>query len=229
MSLFLKAAVSTRHDEQHGRPVPVRISNDFVASVSKQSLPGRMAGIRKSGFEEATPAVIGTGTSAWIGEGAQIPVTRFSLEAVPLRPTTVASISVFSREVMSASNIEEIVDSELRATDARAIDLAFIDPANAGIPNIRPPSITYGAPAIASTGDPSVDLARLFEAFDGDASTAYFVAHPRVAVRLALHRDAGGAYVFPDVSPRGGSLLGVPLLTSTSVPYDSSGSIVVLA
>ncbi len=74
-----------------------------------------------------------------------------------------------------------------------------------------------------STGDPARDETALIEAFAGDFSAAYFVTDPSTAARLALARDAGGAFLFPDCGPRGGSILNVPLVTSRGSPVDSAG------
>ncbi len=55
-----------------------------------------------------------------------------------------------------------------------------------------------------------------------------FVTDPETAARIALARDAGGGYLFPDAGPRGGSLLGLPSSCPASSPRTSSGGILAL-
>lgn len=86
-----------------------------------------------------------------------------------------------------------------------------------------PAAVTNGAPSSASTGDPRDDLNALIANFFGNLDSAFLVTDPRTAAKLALFRDVGGAYPFPDLSPKGGSLFGIPLITSRSSPRDSSG------
>ena len=43
------------------------------------------------------------------------------------------------------------------------------------------------------------------------------------AACIGLARDAAGSFAFPDAGPAGGSILGLPLLTTRHSPRDSSG------
>ena len=105
---------------------------------------------------------------------------------------------------------------------ADALDSALIDPANAGIADVMPGSITNGV-APSPTGNPGTDIAALIAAFDGDFESAAFITDPATAAQIALARDAAGGFAFPDAGPRGGSMLGLPLIMSRSSPRDSSG------
>ena len=46
----------------------------------------------------------------------------------------------------------------------------------------------------------------------------YFATTPAVAAKLAIRADTVGVRAFPDVTPLGGALLGIPLLVSDGVP-----------
>jgi hypothetical protein len=49
------------------------------------------------------------------------------------------------------------------------------------------------------------------------------------AGKLACKRDTAGGLAFPDITPRGGSLMGIPVITSNAVPSSlSGGSIIAL-
>jgi HK97 family phage major capsid protein len=142
----------------------------------------------------------------------------------------VASLTVLSDElVMNADpQSEAFVRADLVRALADTVDRSFIDPDNAGVTDVTPAAVTNGVTPIAATGDPAADIAALIEAFDGDLSTAYMVAHPTTGAQLALYRDAAGNFPFLDAGPRGGTVAGIPLLTARTVPRDSNGSPIAL-
>jgi hypothetical protein len=122
---------------------------------------------------------------------------------------------------------EQMFERRLIDANRFVADYFFIDPAHspsAGLPT----AVTYGAPSAASTGDVAQDLELLIENFGGDLSTASIVTSPWVATRIALQKDTSGVFQFADVSPRGGSLLGFPLICSRAVPADTSGGLICL-
>lgn len=162
--------------------------------------------------------------------GSPKPVSRLSLSGEILSSLKVAATLVTTRELIARSipQTEQRFNADLQRASVELLDQTFIDPANSGVADETPASVTNGATPIASTGNPGSDVAALIAAFDGDLASAYFVTDPTTATQIALARDAGGSFQFPDASPRGGSLLGIPLLTSRSSPRDSSGGILVL-
>jgi hypothetical protein len=96
------------------------------------------------------------------------------------------------------------------------LDRDFLDPANAGVSGVTPPSITHGVtPVISAGSDPAADLAALVGAFAGDLLSSYFIMQPDVAVALA------GTGKFPDLGVRGGEAIGLPVLTSRAAPIES--------
>jgi len=110
---------------------------------------------------------------------------------------------------------------------AGAIDQAFLDPTNAGSAT-APAAVTHGAPTITASSDAAADLKALVAAFAGDMSSAYLVTDPDTATGLAMVRGANGSFLFPDAGPRGGSVLGIPLLVSRFSPRDTSGGQIAL-
>ncbi|CAM5277243.1 phage major capsid family protein [Rhodanobacter lindaniclasticus] len=63
----------------------------------------------------------------------------------------------------------------------------------------------------------------LVAAFAGDISAAVFVTDPTSAVSLAMAQTATGSFLHLDAGARGGSLLGIPLITTNDSPRDSTG------
>ena len=82
--------------------------------------------------------------------------------------------------------------------------------AGAGLAVIAPaPEFGSGSP-----GDLETAIAEMFAyVTDGQAVAPYFITSPRVALWMALQRTSTGAR-FPDARFKGGSIGGIPLLTS---------------
>lgn len=199
-------------------------ATEFFSLVRDQSLLGRLVGLRRVPFNVRMLSVI-DGTSAyWVRQGGWKPLSKPSLEGDTLEPMKVVTLIVATEEAMRVNPQSEAVlldDMKRALTDS--LDGAFLDPANAGIADEMPPSVTFGVTPVSSTGDPSADLTALVTTFDGDFSAAYFVTDPTTATQIALARDAGGSFAFPDAGPRGGSILGIPLIVTRGSPRDSSG------
>jgi HK97 family phage major capsid protein len=136
----------------------------------------------------------------------------------------VAAMVAASAEVFDAQSAraEAALEADLRRALVATLDAAFIDAANAGVADEMPASITNGVTPIASTGDPTQDLRALLAGFAGDLTVASFVTDPVTAGSISLWQDDKGALCFPDCGPAGGSLLGLPVVTSRAVPRDAS-------
>lgn len=203
-------------------------ANDHVAAVRTASFLGPMSpDIHHTQFETPLPTVAALSASQWIGEGNPIPIVRGSFSSITLPPTKLGTTMVFTFEVLRLSNAAEIIQPELIAASALAVDSYLVDPTNSGASN-RPASVTYGVTPVASTNDPLADLKNLVRHFSGDLASSYILTDPQTATSLALYTDGNGAVMFQDCGPRGGSILQIPLLTSTASPHDSSGGQIVL-
>lgn len=215
-----KAVVSALVTGDLGTPE----ATEFFSLVREQSVLGRLTGLRRIPFNVRMLSVAGGVSAYWVGQGKWKPLSKASLDGDTLAPMKVATLVVATEEAMRANPSTELVllDDMKRAV-SESLDEAFLDPSNAGIADEMPASVTYGVTPVSSTGDPAADIARLVAVFGGDFSAAYFITDPTTATQIALARDAGGSFAFPDAGPRGGSILGIPLLVSRGSPLDSSG------
>lgn len=212
-------------------PVPaadlgVGYSNpELFGTVEAGSIIGKMSLLRRVQFLVRMLRPTASARGYWVGGNARTkPLSRFALEGSALNPLTVATIVVITSE--AAKFEDPLTDAATRADTERAnrerLDASFIDASNAGVADVEPASVTNGVTPISSTGDPAQDVAALIENFAGDFASAYFVTDPTTAARIALARDAGGAFLFPDCGPRGGSILNIPLITSRGSPQETT-------
>lgn len=226
----VKAAVAALDKTATGEPSAI----EFLGLVREASIVGRLPNARRVPFHVRNTRMVNGTRGFWVGEAKPIPLSKPSITGSVLDQLKVASIVVATRDAMSealngGSGLSEanLQDDLLRAASL-SLDEAFLDSSNAGVANVRPAAITYGATSIASTGDPAADLKAMIASFQGDLDTASFVTDPLTATQMALARDAGGAFLFPDLGPRGGSVLNIPVLTSRASPYDSNGGQIAL-
>jgi Phage capsid family len=200
-------------------------AQEYWGAAELLAIIGKLTGLRRVSLNTRT-TLMSTGFSAhWVGGGKAKPLSKAALTGDTLTPLKVAVLTAITKELLR--NTSPTSEARLRADMLRAIaealDAAFIDPANAGIADVMPASITYGVSPIASSGNPGTDIAALIAAFVGDFESAAFITDPATAAQIALARDAGGSFAFPDAGARGGSILGLPLIVSRSSPRDSSG------
>lgn len=223
---LLKAAVTplgTADVDQASRAV----ASDFAEALRPRTIIGRLTGLRPALFLTRSIVATSGATAAWVGEGLPTPAAAQALtSAVALSHLKASGLAVLTNELLASPSpkADEVVTADLVRSCAMAADLAFIDPTNAGVADAKPASVTYGAPSVASTGaalaNVDEDLRAVIEKTcdneQGLISPAW-IMNPWTATYLGTLRGSGGAPAFPDVGPRGGTLLGIPVLTTTGV------------
>lgn len=203
---------------------------EFFAAVIQQAIIGKLTGLRQVPLNVRLISIASGMSAYWIGRGNPKPLTSATLAGSTLPPRTVAGIFAMTQELVrhSSPEAEALLRNDLTRAIAEEIDRTLIDPSNAGIVDVMPPSITNGISAIPSSGNPGTDVAALIAVFAGDFLSAAWISDPETAARMALSRDAAGGFLFPDIGMRGGSLLGAPFIVSRASPRDSSGGQLVL-
>ena len=133
-----------------------------------------------------------------------------------------------------SANAETLVRDEMKNALVALIDTAFIDPANSGTANVKPASVTNGAPHSAATGtgdadDVRADLRSLINEFiaaNSQGGQIVLVMRATDALGAGMMVNALGQPEFPNISMGGGSLFpGLQVITSQTVP---SGVVVAL-
>lgn len=229
----LKAAVEITGSEDFlAGTMPAPLSDDFLEAVRPLSLVDRIAGWHTVPLNTSILAVSGTATATFVGPASPKPVSRFTLERVSVLPYKVVALCVVTQELLRSSSpaAEMALGREMTRALSEATDRAFIDPHAGPIADTTPGSISFGATTISSSGSSlaqiSSDLGTMITLFssgrDEALMRAVWILSPVTAAYLSLLRGSGGAPAFPDIGPRGGLLLGMPVYVSGAA-Y-SSGS-----
>lgn len=243
----LKAAVAagTTTDATWAGPLLEynEFAGDFVEFLRPQTIIGKFGvgsipALRRVPFNVHIKGQISGGEGYWVGQGMPKPVSKFDFSNVYLGFAKVANIAVLTEELMRFSNpsAEALVRDALAEALIARIDTDFVDPDKAISANVSPASITNGVAAIHSSGTDADavrhDIAALWAPFitsNISPTTAVYIMTPTVALALSLMRNSLGQPEFPGITINGGTLDGIPVITSNYVTTNSSGSLVVLA
>jgi HK97 family phage prohead protease len=205
---------------------------DFVEWLRPRTIltrfgTGGVPALRAVGFYLPLITQTSAGAGYWVGEGKAKPLTAFNFTRTHLVPTKVANITVLTQENIRYSNpkSDTIVRDQLAAALIERLDIDFINPAKTAVAGISPASITNGAPAIVSSAGTDADSVRLdlrslwakFTAANNPPTTGVFVMSSNVAVSLASMVNPLGQESFPDMNMTGGTLFGMPVISSDHV------------
>lgn len=205
------------------------MTGEFIELLRPETILGKLSPRSVPSNIRIPKANTGT-TASWIGEGKAAPVTNAAFGDLEIGEHKIGAIAVFTEELLRRSEpaAEGLVRDDLLATVANSIDLAFIDPANAGIAGVKPAAITNGADDDAASGTNAAavraDVATAYKKFivaNHPLASGVWIMHPSTALSLSMMRNAQGAKEFEGMSMNGGTLEGLPVVTSTNVPGDA--------
>jgi HK97 family phage major capsid protein len=195
---------------------------DFVEYLRAATIVDRIPGLRSAPFNTRFMSQTAGGTAYWTGQGKPKRVTKGTYSTITLDFHKLACISVLTQEeVKFVPSSEMRVRDDLRAAIAARVDQSFVDPTNAGSAGVEPASVTSGVAATAVSGTDAdavrVDFKNLMSAFitaNVEVDSPVFIMSKQIALNLSLMLNALGQREFPDVNMNGGTLFGVPVVTS---------------
>jgi HK97 family phage major capsid protein/HK97 family phage prohead protease len=200
--------------------------NEFLEMLRPMTLIGRIPGLRHVPFNVSMPAQTAGGTYAWVGEGAPKPVTKPTYASVTLTKAKAAGIIVLTKELVRLSTpaAQEAVRDEMLSGIQQFLDGQFIDTSIAAVANVNPASITNGvAGTVASGTDVAAARADISARVAAFAAANYglgglvMLMNESVAFTLGSMINSVGQPAFPGLSINGGSILGIPVVTSETV------------
>lgn len=225
MKLKTSIAAGTTTDATWAAPLVYAntFGGDFIEFLRAKTLIGQ-ASFRRVPFNVRIGGQNGGTTGYWVGQGKAKPVSKASFNATTIPFTKIAGIAVMTQELMRFSDpsAERLVRDDLAKAVIERADADLFDPDIAAVATVNPAGLLNGVSPVAGPAGP-VDadsircaLLRLWAPWDSTYignSPAYFTT-PSVARFLAFTRDALGNPAFPGVTPKGGTLDGIPLYVS---------------
>ncbi len=201
------------------------INSEFVGLVSQRTILGQIADdARQVPLRVRVISSVDGASAGWVSEGGTKLVGALSLTAEAMAPLKVVSMTAATDELLKSggAKAEKIIVKDMSRAVSRQLDIAFIDPSNAGVAGEKPASVAHNAPTVAygasDYSNPTVlknKVGDMFDQFDGDLLTSYWIGSPRVLARLALHDVI-------DVlrGPQDASMAMVPILANNNVPSE---------
>lgn len=201
---------------------------DFVEFLRASSVVGQISDrLRRLPFD--TPVLVqgSAGAAKWVAEGAAKPLTQWTYTKAKLEQLKVAAIAAATKEMLARASTaaDTLIRDELARSVNAAIDGTFVSDA-AAVAGSTPAGIRNGVTALTLTGDGTVegvkcDIATFLKALVGNnlsVAGAFWLMPETVAIDLSQATTPMGAQAFPGVTPTGGNLAGLPVMTSQYVP-----------
>ena len=206
---------------------------DFVSYLRPMTILGKFGtdgipSLRRIPFRVPLISQTAGGEGYWVGEGKAKPVTSFDFSRTTLEPLKVANICVLTDEVIrdSSPSAEAIVRDQLAEALKARLDIDFIDPTKTASAGVSPASITNAVATGAASGtgdadDVRADIRSLLGEYIGannPPSTGVLIMRSGTALALSMMVNALGQSEFNGIGMNGGTLLGIPVITSEHVP-----------
>lgn len=206
--------------------VAQNMASEFAELLRAQTIIGRIPGLRQVPFNISVPRGTTDPTSYWVGQGDVKPVSSMAFDSISLAFHKVAGIVPITEELLRFSNpaAEGIIRDALIASVAYLTDRDFLDPSKAETTGVSPASLTNGVTPIAATGitadalrSDMGDLLATYLGLNQSPAGLTLVMTASQAMRLSLMRNTLGQREFPDISMSGGTLEGIPVVTSENI------------
>ena len=219
------------------------LTSEFIEYLRPQTIVGKFGtngipSLRRVPFNVRITGQTTGAVAQWVGEGAPKPMTAVEFNATTLLYTKIAAIAVITQELarFSTPSAEMLVRDELVRAIVERLDTDFIDPAAAAVSAVQPASITNGLTALSSAGTSAdnarTDLMNLLESFilaNVNPSSVVLIMPNTLALALSLLRNSLGQQEFPGLTMNGGTLEGIPVITSQYAANQSGGGNLVIA
>lgn len=226
----LKSAIAAGapYDEGFSSLVPTGLAADWIEALRGRTFIDRLAPFaRRVPFNTGIPRALSGAGSSWIGAGMPIPVSSLAYDRVTLGPFKSSVIVPTSSELLKVAN--RAAETEIRRSmlqgAAEHHDRSFIDPRVAPVENVSPGAITFDATEVTQSGangDAMLhDFAAMVSAMQTNLTAPFWIMSVKDAVKIATAQMNAGGLAFPTVNAQGGTLLGIPVLTSSNVPSDA--------
>jgi len=233
---ILKAAVAagTTTDTNWAKPLVEyqNMASEFAELLRPATIIGRIPGLRRVPFNIKIPRQTGGSTVGWVGEGKPKPVSALAFDQISLGTAKTAGIVVITDELARSSSpaAEEVVRQDLIDQTAQFLDRQFVDPTVAASAGVSPASITNGVTATTASGTDAdafrADASALMASFiaaNMSLAGAVWIMTETQALGLALMLNPLGQAEFPGMnSTGGGTLLGLPVITSENIPTQAA-------
>ncbi len=209
------------------------MASEFIELLRAETILGRLGSLRRVPFNVRMARQTSGTTGTFIGEGLPTPVKELAFDSVTLQWAKCSTICVISSELARFSDpmAEARVRADLIEGIAEYLDKRLIDPAYAGVASVSPASLTNGVTPTSASGATVAALDSNWRTIMASFATTnqrlqnlVVVMSPSQALRFSMMRTNQDMALFPSMGMNGGSMHGIPVITSNNVaPSGSPG------
>lgn len=202
------------------------LASEFVEYLRPRTIVGRIPGLRRVPFKVKIPRQTGVASVNWVGEGKVKPVSSLAFDSITLDHNKIAGIVVLTDELvrLSTPSADELVRNDLADGIVQFMDSQFLDPTKASN-DVSPASVTYNVTPVTATGTTEAafrtDARTLLQDFAADnqgLAGAVWLMTEQQAIAISMMQTSFGVDAYPGVDINGGTLFGLPVITSENVP-----------
>lgn len=201
---------------------------DFVAHLRARTVLGQIESrLRRLPFDTQVLVQGSAGVAKWTGEGQSKPLTQWTYTKTKLEPLKVAAIAAATKETLRRASVaaDALIRDELTLAIGTTLDSTLVGTA-AAVSGVSPAGLRNGVTALTLPGDGSIDgirldIAHFLKQLVGSNLTvngAFWIMPETVAIDLSMMTNVAGGQAFPGITPSGGTLAGLPVFTSQTVP-----------
>jgi len=201
------------------------IASEFIEFLRPKTIIGRISGWRNVPFNVRVASATSGATGYWVGQGKPIPMSQLASSSVSLGIAKVAGMVSIDKELarLSTPSAELMVRNDLARELQQTLDLSLIDPNQGGQTNIQPASLTYGVTPRTASGVTYAafvadwkSLTSTMIAAELSLAGCWVVMSETTAQALSLIVTSLGNPQFPGLTMLGGTLNGLPVITTTA-------------
>ncbi len=210
------------------------LANEFIEFLRPQTIIGKIPSLTRIPFNVRVAGQNAGSSAFWVGQGQPVPVSKLGTFAITLGIAKAAGLVAVDDELVRSSSpsAEMLVRNDLGKAIAQFLDQQFLDPDFAAVANVSPASILNGVTPVTPSGTTSAalraDVQTLIDnwlAANLDPTGGVFIMPPTQALALSLMLNPLGQQLYPDISLTGGSIFGLPVVTSMSAKLSGSPSL----
>ena len=175
----------------------------LLAAVDRRSVLGQLGAIKVPQANVGGVAQTVSATSYWVGEALAKAPSALGFAALSLTPRKVTTNVIAAEELLRFANVDALalLERAVVSATAAALDVALLDPANAGIAGVKPPSLTNGLTTIPPLLDFQNQVGQALNAISGGSpSRPTLIVSLQTALRLSALPNIAD-YVKVIVSP----------------------------
>jgi HK97 family phage major capsid protein len=225
-----KAAITAGTTESSDWASPLvitqNLASEFLDLLRPATILGRIPGLNMVPFNIQVPRTLTDPTGYWVGQGDVKPMSSATFDSVTLDFHKLAAIVAITEELarFSSPSAETTLRKQLIAALTYRMDRDLLDPDIAAVTGIKPASLTNGVTPTAASGTTAAafrqdfgDMMATFLGLNMSPAGLVLVMTSAQAMRLALMRNSLGNKEFPDIGIAGGTLEGIPVITSENI------------